>query len=329
MMRILPKRKNSAESTLVNALEEMQHLIDSISPDAENRITGTYINAVHSEFVTLSKTFEVPQIPVKELSPDLALEVIGPIVEAVPQFLRGHVILPERVPAAEQHSLHFVKKIPGRLIDFCHIFKIDLKFGGNPDNIIERGNSDLYPSYRTDRLYYKSMLIPESSIHRNERGAFLEPIRLQQVDSIESDEFFHTFAIFDEVDKKGITKSILQSLDFPEDFFPISTGLYSFINYDYFTSCFNVLHPTEENLKQGAELYEVIFLSLYSHLRNIRSLVTPQAVGEEFGDLLRARGVSFDMTKSFLASARPYFEKYSLVRDDDLALNGWWKFQER
>ncbi len=327
MGRLIMKKHNS-EPAHVDAAAEIQALIDSIRGNPVNRTDNIYINIIHNEFITFPDEITIPRIPVKELDYIQGLDIMSDLVPEIPEFFIGHEFLKNRIPAAEEHSLHFKKKLQGKCLDFSHMFKIDLKFGGNPDTIIDKGNSDFYPSFTTNRIYYKSLLIPESTIHRTNTSPVIDPVRIQEIDEVESDQFFHTFAIFDETDRGVVTKGFYDTLDLPSEIFGLSPSLYPMLEYDYFTACFNVINPSPEELITAAEIFEPLFLLLYGRQRNLNGIVNPEAVQDYHHSLLKIKGQQIDPTDAFISLLKDYFHTYQFTRDDEMILKGWWKFEK-
>ncbi len=327
-MGIMIMKKRNGEPTPRDAVQKIQSLIDSIPEGARNHTEKFYLNNIQNEFVTFPDEISIPRIHVKELDYPCGIEIIKNLSEILPLYFQGHLMLEKRIPAAEQHSLHFSKKLQGKCLDFTHLFKIDFKFGGDPDSIIEKGTPDFYPAYKTNRIYYKSLLVPESTIHRTRTEQGLDPVRIREADEVDSDQFFHTFAIFDETDRSEITKEFYQVLSLPEETFGISPALYPIVEYNYFTACFNVIDPTEENLVAGTKIFEPLFLLLYGRKRNLGEIVNTEAIEEYYGDLLSLKGSKIFPTDKFLSLLKNYFHKYRLVRNDEIILKGWWKFEE-
>ncbi len=309
----------------MNSIQKIQNLLQGIDREKRNNtdIDKVYINIVKNEFIIINERINIPKIPVKELEYKIAVPILKNLIEYIPEFLINHELLVDRKPASDQHCLHFIKKVKGRLINFIHIFKIYLKFEGDSQNIIERGDTDSYPSYHTDRIYYKSKLIPVSSVFEDNRKMDFEPIKLIESDYLESDQRLFTSAIFDEVNKKELTEDIINKLDL--DVFNISIDLYPFIEYDYFTSCFNVLCPSIKEIEEGAMIFEPSFLTLYSRYNDLTNLNDLTEIGDKFED-----SISFDdkipiLKEEYVIKLKEYFERFSIYRDDDLSLKGWWR----
>ncbi len=307
----------------MDSVHKIQKMLSKIDTASRNNTDCIYINVVMNEFITFNGRIAIPKIPVKELHYDSSVEIIERIMEYIPEFLYSHELLVERMPPSEQHSLQFVKKIRGKVIEFIHLFKIDLRFGGDSSNILERGNSDHYPSYATDRVYYKSRLIPVLSEPAGESIQYFKPMRLLDSTYVGSDQYFHTFAVFEDVNRKSLTREILSRVD--NNIFNISTDLYSFIVYDYFTSCFNVLYPSSDEVQIAVEIYEPIFLSILSRYKSIGELLPLDTIRELFADAITYQEDRISLHDEFLHSLKRYFHRFSILRDDDLALKGWWR----
>ena len=120
--------------------------------------------------------------------------------------------------------------------------------------------------------------------------------------------------------QKEVTRDIYNRLNL--DVCYISPELYTFIVYDYFTSCFNVLYPANNELIRAVDIFEPIFLLIYSRYRNINDLLT---LDDKFQDSIVS--VSDDLMPSddYIIKLKDYFGRFTIYRDDDFALKGWWR----
>jgi hypothetical protein len=294
--------------------------VNPVPPDAANETGDIYINSIHNEFIFINGVIEIPKIPVKELDVASAGGIINSIASFIPEFLARHEIPPKRIPPADQHFLHFTQTFRGRLVDFRHLFKIDLKFSGNPDGIIEKGNSSFYPSYRTDRIYYKSRLIPISP----SSGEF-SPIKIMDRGTLTSDGNIFTSTIFEDINKNKFSIEICEKL--PAKTFAISPKLYPFLIYDYFTVCLNVLSPTEKNIIEAVSIFEPLFFFIYSQFKDISALAGMEEIQEHFGDFLELGQQGLVLSEAFTEKLRNYFSRFILVQDDEMAVKRWRKFE--
>lgn len=301
--------------------EVIQNILNSIHSEKKNDTGPIYLNVIGNEFITLNGTIQIPMISVKELDYGTAREIIPLLVNHIPEFLNGHHLLEKRKPASEQHSLHFVRCLDGRLLKFVHILKIDLMFGGDSSTVTEKGNTDLYPAFATNRLYYKSKLIPVLPHASLESGYDFEPLRLKDFNRIQSDNYFHTYAIFDDLNTREISKELCKCL--PSDAFTISLDLYPFITYDYFTACLNVLYPDNDEIMKAVDLFEPLFGFLYSQYKNIESLLDSDQLEIHYGEELEKHEYSISLKKNFQEKIKNYFHRYSLFRDEEMMVKGW------
>lgn len=295
----------------------INRIIESIDPKQRNRTGELYMNAVQNEFITISKILQIPRLEVRSLDYSRAVGIVENLADVIPEFIRGHRLLENRKPAAEQHSLHFIMKIPGRVLDFIHIIRIDLMFGGDSSNVIERGDTNFYPSFRTDRIYYKSKIVPVREASDDD----FESIRLKEHEHVESDYYFHTYALFDEFESREASKNLCGKFD--PGIFNISLDLYQFISYDYFTACMNVLYPDEAELVRSAGLFESMFIFLFSKHRDIRELMPVDAIRETFRAELEYDEDGIVMTDEFTGRLIEYFHRFRLFQNDNMLLKGW------
>jgi hypothetical protein len=307
----------------MNPLDQIRAILGAIGPGSRNRTGDIFINNIKNEFQMLDGELQVSHVPVKELDYGNAVGIVKAVAAFVPEYLAGHELMSERKPAAEQHMLMFVKKIPGKFIDFIHIYKLDMKYGGGGGHVLEMGTSDRYPSFVTDRVYFKSALIPVEKGDRPVQESF-RPVRVFDLTYTESDQAFHTFAVFEDINYKELTRELHVHMEL-DDVFRISLKLYSFIVYDYFTSCLNVLRPTAAELEKAAALFEPLFLLIYSKYKPVDELVPAPAREEAFPGLLVPHENELVPSDAFLAALREYFGRFRTERDDALSLKGWWR----
>jgi len=305
----------------MNAVQEIQKILSAIRPEEKNRAGGIYLNTIKNEFITFPGRVMIPKIPVKELPYQAAVKTVADLRQYFPEFLLGHALLEKRKPAADLHSLQFAMPMKGRLLGFTHFFKMDLRFGGDSSNVVEKGDTTLYPSYNTNRIYYKSRLIP--SVPGD--GDDFSPVQIFDEVTVESDMHFRTFAVFDEVGTRTITRELLERLAL--DVFSVSKELYPFVVFDFFTACFNVPYPTRAALDRALEIFEPLFFVLFGRYRSTDALAERDAILAAFPGRLEAAEGALAPTALFIGEMKDYFRQYAIIRDDELALKGWWMLE--
>jgi hypothetical protein len=305
--------------------EKIQIIIDSIAPSKLNSTGNMYLNILQNEFITFNGNITIPRISVNELDYMTAVPIVEALADYVPEFLQGHRFMENRMPATDQHSLHFSRRLRGRVLDFVHILRINFLFGGDSSAVVEKGDTDYYPAYITNRIYYKSRLVPAAGAPAvsAKTGGFV-PVRLVDSQQVETDSYFHTFAMFEELNEKGLSQELCRKLG--EDMFPISLDLYQFISYDYFTACMNVLYPTAAELSSALELFELVFIFLHAMFRDLGVLLPPGEVKEKFLTELGIVDNRIIFEQESIDRLKAYFGRFSLYRDDDLMLKGWRRF---
>jgi hypothetical protein len=311
----------------MGAVERIQELLSRIGDDERNNAGAIHLNILKNEFITFPGTVAVPRIPLKGLDPDRALPVVAEFARFLPEFFHGHRFLVKRVPASDLYSLQFVRRVDGRVLSFVHMLRVDLRFGGDSSNIIVKGDSDNYPSYQTDRMYYKSRLIPAGDINVS-GGAVMgfTPVRLFDSMSVESAMDLHTFAVFEDVDEGRFARKIIEEIvDSYGDIFSVSRELYPFIAADHFTACFNVAYPTPAGIDAAVRIFEPLFIEIYGRYRPGDGFISPGIIEEKFADSLESRAGGTALTGDFVARARDYFGRFRISRDDALALKEWWR----
>ncbi len=309
----------------MNDCAAIQNILKSIDSEKKNNTDAIFLNIIGNEFITFHGTIHVPRISVNELDYGTAGELLPQLLQYIPEFLYGHTLLEKRKPAAEQHSLHFVRGLDGRLLKFVHIFKIDLMFGGDSSTVTEKGDTGYYPAYTTNRIYYKSKIIPVLTLTHEDQGADFEPLRLKDFNRIESDHYFHTYAIFDDLNAREISKEFCRSM--PSDTFSISLDLYPFIAYDYFTACLNVLYPDNTEITAAVGLFEPVFLYLYSQYKNIGAILDPDLLNASYKEELEGHENIIHLKPEFQRKIKKYFHRVDQYHDEEMMVKGWRRFE--
>ena len=311
----------------MDPVNKIQDLLKSIPVSKKNNTDSILLNTIKNEFITFPGNIVIPRIEVHGLTYKQSVEIVEHLIEYIPEFLINHTLLEKRKPVADIHSLHLTKPLKGRVLDFIHFFKIDFRFGGDPSNIVKKGNNDTYPSYKTDRIYYKSRIVP-SSISIDVFNDEFDSIRIFDQHYVGADQTFNTFAIFDELNTRKISQEIIKRLDI--DVFSTSQELYPFIVYDFFSACFNVFYPTEAEINEALALFEPIFIAVYSKYKSFNELIQGDLltkVKNEFSPELKFEEKSISFTPQFLEKLRSYFNRYKITRNSELTIKNWWKIE--
>ncbi|HQL42978.1 MAG TPA: hypothetical protein PL073_03705, partial [Spirochaetota bacterium] len=178
--------------------------------------------------------------------------------------------------------------------------------------------NDYYPSYTTNRLYYKSRLIPTLQYSPEP----IIPIKLIQSITTESDQFFHTYALFDDVDTTKVThelNTLLHAFTIPEN-------LYPFVVFDYYTACINIVYPDSHELTWAMAVYEPLFLIIASHYIDLNAIIPYHAIKKAFPDFFTIVNDKLIPEDNLLNMIQTYFKRFSFSRDEQCMLKGWWQF---
>ena len=306
----------------MKAVKRINTVLEKIDADRSNKTGDIYLNSVKETFITFDDIVTIPRIPVKELPQDMAAGIMEDLSGIIPEFLRNHVLLEKRQPPSEVHSIHLVQRIEGKILDFYHIFRIHLQFGGDTSAIVRQGTSDLYPSFITNRVYYTSRLVPGKKA--GDSGSTVDSLKLKDRLDTESDQHFHTFAIFDDVETGSLTRQLLAGV--PDDIFKVSTALYPFVVFDYFTACMNILNPTQAAIEEAVDIFEPLFFVVAGGFVPPATLASGHDLTEMFSGRLALEEDRVRVTPEFTAQLGDYFSGVGVERDDELAVKGWWRF---
>lgn len=299
---------------------DIEKMLGSAADKGKNSITGIFLDETLSEFYQLNKDITLPHLPVKEIDIKNSHDLAGLLIPQIPEYLAGHTFLEKRKPSSEQHSLHFIRHIEGAVVDFVHIIRFDFRFSGRRGRIIDKGDSERYPSFATDMLYFKSQMVP---VYKGSEPAELASVRLKESIEVESDKRLFTSVIFDEYSSREI--SIELSRRAGTELFSIPLKIYPFVNYEYFTACLSIPDPTPERITVSAQIFEPLFLYLYFNYRTSNDNIDIESIGR-LDNSLEMIEDKISLKSRFLLDLKDYFSSYTLTTDDELLLKGWKKF---
>ena len=301
-----------------NSLEAIKKLIDSVDKEQAGSIEGVFIDETLREFFYLKEPVVIPSIPVSGMGPDEALGILKSISSVVPRFLAEHIYMEKRNPASEEHAIHLAAMKSGKVIDFIHILRLDFKFSAHPGTIVKKGNSATFPSYRTERIYFYSRLVP---VRKGSSADALSFIRLKDADRVESEDSgkrLFTSVLFDDFSSREISIELSRKAG---DVFNVPVTIYPMLSYDYFTSCLNVPDPAPEKLTEAAGIFEPLFLYLLADSSG--SGAGPVAEGlDAWADCLELSGGSPQLKHEYSERLKKFFSCYSLFADDELLIKG-------
>jgi len=306
-------KENSSDKSPVKTID---YLVSRISENEYNKVEGIFLDESLTEFYFLKNEMPIPAIAVGELDYKTGIDITKNMIAVIPGYLYKHTLLEKRKPASEQHSLQFIKTIPGKLIDFVHILRFDFKLSGGDGRIAGKGDNKTFPEYNTDRIRYKSRLVP---VAKGSDPALMDSIRLKSQMKVNNDWKRITSVIFDEFSTTEI------SIDFSSksgsDIFNIPPKIYQFISYDYFTACMNIPDPSAARLERGAALFEPLFFYLYFQYRDGALEIEEKKLSlcDEYIECGESGVTQRPLLKE---SLRDFFSHYTLYRDDDLMLKG-------
>jgi hypothetical protein len=297
----------------------ISELILGIKPSAVNEQSELFLNETHNEVLLLQRTLEIPRIPVTFLDKDSIAPVVSSIAEVIPAFFLNHDFLSQPFPASETHHLHFVQHVKGVSLEFVHVFKLDFRFSSDMGTNHRDGTADFYPSYLTDRILYKSHLVPVDAVEYSEgRITGFTPKRIFRNENIEADKFRFAQTIFDEFDPSEINDKIYENID--SDVFPFSRKIYPFIEYGYFSVIMRIPDPYQDRIADAVHIFEPLCCRVQSVLSGRGA---DPAAAEKYSEDLVLRDGLLVLNDVFRNKARSFFSRYSIFQNDELALKRW------
>ena len=73
------------------------------------------------------------------------------------------------------------------------------------------------------------------------------------------------------------------------------------------------------------EIFEPIFFVVYSKYNDISNLVQIEEIKDKFSGILQMDENKIMFHDNFVDIMKGYFNRFSLKRDDELILKGWWE----
>ncbi|MCL1865341.1 MAG: hypothetical protein FWF73_05965 [Spirochaetes bacterium] len=296
--------------------EKINDSINLINENDKNKFDGIFLNESLTEFFLLKHEIHIPKISVTELDYRTGFIISKYLIDILPEYLFKHNLLVNRKPVSEQYSLQFIKTVPGRIIDFIHIIRFDFKLTGSSGNIKGKGDSRTFPEYNTDRIKYKSRLVP---VQKNSNPYIIESIKLKSHLEVNSDGKRFTSAIFDEFSPSEITLDL--NVKAGEDIYSISPKIYPFLFYEYFTSCMNIPDPTAYKLERAVDIFEPLFFYLHYLYRGDVHFGEKSEIAI-FDKYLNVSDSGIKPTEVLRDILKEYFSCYSIYTDEELMLKG-------
>ena len=248
-------------------MKSLLHQInDSISRSGKKQSAGSiYIDTFHHFYAVIPEKFIWPSFHINDIRPEEKEEVTNILLKYVPSFIEGCSILPEPRPRKDSDQVHFVRHYRIMNTEYIYIFKVSCDYmgGAEKNEIIVKGRQGVTPSYRTDRIYFSSLLIPVCEVSRDSGGYIDNFIPIQIKDAIfnvSSDDEKRTFMgtiLFDEIDFSQVNERITNYFEFQNAWLHKNL-FYPFI-IEYLSLCMNVVIPLKEFVDQYAFVFEKIF----------------------------------------------------------------------
>jgi hypothetical protein len=297
------------------------NLLRALKTEQVNDICGIFLDETLREFFCLNTPVVIPAIPVSSIKHNNAADILNVISRVIPAFMAGHSYLEKRNPVSEEHSIHLACRARGKAVDFIHMLRLDFKFSSNSGTIVKKGDSNTFPSYSTERIYFKSRLVP---VCRGGTADGFESVKLRESVRVEagtSDRRLFTSVLFDDFSSREISTELSRK---PGDIFKVPVTIYPMLVYDYFTACLNVPGLEYGGLAEAAAVFEPLFISLFSDVRGCDHSLVIEGL-EAWPDCISSSDGGVFLKPEFTRILKSYFSRYSLFTDDDLLLRGWKK----
>ncbi len=305
----------------IDPVEEIRLLLQSADADAPPHVAGIFLDETLREFFLLDKPIQVPSIPASSIDHDNARGIIEQLLPIIPSYLAGHRYFEKRNPSSEEHSIHLGRIIPGRVMDFVHMLRLDFKFSANSGTIVSQGDSGRFPVYTTDRIYFKSRIVP---VARGSELFRFDSLRLKDSVRVEAEETsrrLFTSVLFDDFSSREISIELSRKAG---EIFNIPVTIYPMINYEYFTACLNVPDPSAQKLVSAVSVFEPLFVFLYSDMTGgIKDSLLEWV--KILADSLEISADAIVMKGQLVVKMKDFFSGYTVSTNEELMLKGWRK----
>ncbi len=297
------------------------NLLGALKTEQKNDICGIFLDETLREFFCLNAPVVIPAIPVSSIKHNNAADILNVISQVIPGFMAGHSYLEKRNPVSEEHSIHLACPVKGKIIDFIHMLRLDFKFSSNAGTIVKKGDSATFPSYSTERIYFKSRLVP---VYQGSGTGNFDFIKLRGSVSVEAGDSgrrLFTSVLFDDFSSREISIELSRKSG---DIFKVPVTIYPMLGYDYFTACINVPGLEYGSLAEAAAVFEPLFIYLFSDVSGSGHSLVMEGL-ESWPDCLVSSEGGVFLKPEFKQNLKNYFSRYLLFTDDDLLLRGWKK----
>lgn len=208
------------------------------------------IDTFRHPYVKFSAPYLMPAISLGDIQGEEAFQLIEVVAERIPEFAAGCQILPEPRPRRESAHIHLVREVIQAEDRFLYIFNLNAEYMGGAEDaeITSRALQGRAPSFRTDRMYFHSRLIPVENIQRQD-GQIVDfrvrrPRQSYQTTVTRSewkpgDKWTNFF--FDDADFSSFHRAFTEQLGGGAHW-PLSNLFYPFL-LEYATVCLNLVSP--------------------------------------------------------------------------------------
>ncbi|MDH5656079.1 MAG: hypothetical protein OEZ34_09240 [Spirochaetia bacterium] len=211
-----------------------------------------------------------PSVHINHILPEERKIITEILLENIPTFITGCSILPEPRPRKDSNQIHYVRSYHENGSDYIYIFKVSCEYMGGADSseIKIEGRQGIAPSFKTNRIYFSSLLIPVSEIARDNKGYInnFTPVQIKDaIFKVSSDDVIRDFrstVLFDEIDFSEVNNKITVHFEFNSSW-KHNKLFYPFV-IDYLSLCMNLIHPDKNAVDLYAGIFDRCFMNFMS-----------------------------------------------------------------
>jgi len=224
-----------------------------------------HLDTFHTPYLQFDHSVEWPSVHTTGMEPSEKFAITELLARWIPDLIAGCSVLEQPIPRRDLTTVHFVKVIQINSYRYLYLLRIlsDYMGGALSEEIVAKGKQGISPSFRTDRVYFTSRIIPVRTLAVDGEG-----ITFFESDKIKLDTIFHEFdtsgdiwssVVFDEVDFTVANQKLQERFSFGADWKP-NKFFFPFV-IDYNTFCQKLLFPTGAVVDRMASLFHALFAS--------------------------------------------------------------------
>ncbi|TGN20344.1 LIC_10030 family protein [Leptospira idonii] len=226
-----------------------------------------YVDNLHTPYIRFQEKFLISGSSVTHPESSVVREFVNILIKYLPEAIEGTCLLPEARPKRETGKLFFVRQVTFSNKQFLYVFSADMQYlgGAAPEQIKKPAAQNLTPSILTDRIYFKTKIVPIESV--TGEGDHITDFKSRRfkggVFRVESDREMdkpvRRFSeIFDEIDFSDVEIKIKEELEITPQVWSLGRVFHP-IGIDYLALSLRFLTPSiPKIIPEFRKFYQVL-----------------------------------------------------------------------